>query len=286
MSEPSRYEPSAAARPDGVGSEAELDSAHDTLARVLDSRTVASTLCRREGERIRCLACAHRCLIGEGRRGICRVRFVKAGELRVPFGYVAGGLASDPVEKKPFFHVYPGSDALTFGMLGCNFHCPFCQNWVTSQALRESISGSPIIDLTPEQVVNAARRSGARLVVSSYNEPLISIEWAVAIFQKAKLQGLVCALVSNGYATPEVIEFIKPWVAAYKIDLKGFELTDITGCWVVRLKGSKPGSGLRTRTGCGSRSSRSLCPGSTTARPNYARLRSLLRQSAPIYRGM
>ncbi|MCX7722989.1 MAG: AmmeMemoRadiSam system radical SAM enzyme [Verrucomicrobiae bacterium] len=223
MSEPSRYEPSAAARPDGVGSEAELDSAHDTLARVLDSRTVASTLCRREGERIRCLACAHRCLIGEGRRGICRVRFVKAGELRVPFGYVAGGLASDPVEKKPFFHVYPGSDALTFGMLGCNFHCPFCQNWVTSQALRESISGSPIIDLTPEQVVNAARRSGARLVVSSYNEPLISIEWAVAIFQKAKLQGLVCALVSNGYATPEVIEFIKPWVAAYKIDLKGFD---------------------------------------------------------------
>ncbi len=223
MPEPSPYKPEEPPGPDTAESWTESESANETLARVLDSRTAVSTLCRREGARIRCLACAHRCLIGEGRRGICRVRFVKAGELRVPFGYVAGGLASDPVEKKPFFHVYPGSDALTFGMLGCNFHCPFCQNWVTSQALRESVVGSPIVDLTPEQVVNAARRSGARLVVSSYNEPLISIEWAVAIFQKAKPLGLACALVSNGYATPEVIEFIKPWVVAYKVDLKSFD---------------------------------------------------------------
>jgi pyruvate formate lyase activating enzyme len=151
------------------------------------------------------------------------VRFNEGGQLRVPFGYVAGGLASDPVEKKPFFHVYPGSDALTFGMLGCDFHCGYCQNWVTSQALREEASATPIVELTPEQVVNTARRSGARLVVSSYNEPLITAEWAVAVFQQAKPAGFACAFVSNGNATPEALDFLRPWIVAYKIDLKGFD---------------------------------------------------------------
>ena len=151
------------------------------------------------------------------------MRFNQDGQLRVPFGYVGGGLAGDPVEKKPFYHVHPGSDALTFGMLGCNFHCPFCQNWVISQALRDEASGSAIVELTPEQIVLAARRGGARLIVSSYNEPLITAEWAAAIFQKAKDAGLVCALVSNGNATPEALDFLKPWLAACKIDLKGFD---------------------------------------------------------------
>src|SRR5262245_55577922 len=76
-------------------------------------------------ERVRCFACGHRCLIPPGRDGICRVRFNEAGTLRVPFGYV-GALHLDPVEKKPFFHAYPGSTALSFGMLGCDFHCGYC----------------------------------------------------------------------------------------------------------------------------------------------------------------
>ena len=71
------------------------------------------------------------------------MRFNQAGQLRVPFGYVAG-VQCDPVEKKPFFHVYPGSDALTFGMMGCDFHCSYCQNWVTSQALRDAAALAPI----------------------------------------------------------------------------------------------------------------------------------------------
>jgi pyruvate formate lyase activating enzyme len=193
------------------------------LADTLDRQTVVGKLWHTEDDRVRCVACGHRCLIPPGRRGICKVRFNEGGQLRVPFGYVAGGLASDPVEKKPFFHVYPGSDALTFGMLGCDFHCPYCQNWVTSQALRDEASASPIVELTPEQIVNAARRSGARLVVSSYNEPLITAEWAVAVFQKAKADGFPCAFVSNGNATPEALDFLKPWIVAYKIDLKGFD---------------------------------------------------------------
>ena len=196
---------------------------NEALADALDRRTVVGTLWRAEGDRVRCVACGHRCLIAEGRRGICKVRFNQGGQLRVPFSYVAGGLASDPVEKKPFFHVHPGSDALTFGMLGCDFHCPYCQNWVTSQALRDEASASSIVELTPEQVAQAARRSGARLVVSSYNEPLITAEWAVAVFQKAKDAGLPCAFVSNGNATPEALDFLRPWMVAYKIDLKGFD---------------------------------------------------------------
>ena len=197
--------------------------ANEVLAAALDRRTVVGRLWRAEGGRVRCVACGHRCLIAAGQRGICKVRFNDGGQLRVPFGYVAGGLASDPVEKKPFYHVYPGSDALTFGMLGCDFHCSYCQNWVTSQALREEQAGASIVEITPEQVLSAALRSGARLVVSSYNEPLITAEWAVAVFQPAKEAGLACALVSNGNATPEALDFLRPWIVAYKIDLKGFD---------------------------------------------------------------
>ena len=193
------------------------------LADTLDRQTIVGRLWHAEDDRVRCVACGHRCLIPPGRRGICKVRFNEGGELRVPFGYVAGGLASDPVEKKPFFHVYPGSDALTFGMLGCDFHCGYCQNWMTSQALRDATAGTPIVELTPDQVVNTARRNGARLVVSSYNEPLITAEWAVAVFQQAKPAGLACAFVSNGNATPEALDFLRPWIVAYKIDLKGFD---------------------------------------------------------------
>ncbi len=196
--------------------------ANSPLANALDRRTTIGSLWRTEGDRVRCVACGHRCLIAEGRRGICKVRFNEGSQLRVPFGYVAG-VQCDPVEKKPFFHVYPGTDALTFGMLGCDFHCSYCQNWVTSQALRDESAGTPIVELTPEQITRTAQRNGARLVVSSYNEPLITAEWAVAVFQSAKEAGLPCAFVSNGNATPEALDFLKPWIVAYKIDLKGFD---------------------------------------------------------------
>src|SRR3954471_14187201 len=102
-----------------------LQVADEIQAYVMDMHTDAGTLWHPEDDRIRCVACGHRCLIGEGKRGICKVRYNEAGELKVPFGYVAG-LQCDPVEKKPFFHVYPGSDALTFGMMGCDLHCSYC----------------------------------------------------------------------------------------------------------------------------------------------------------------
>jgi pyruvate formate lyase activating enzyme len=193
-----------------------------SLASLLDRHTVRGTLWRREDGKIRCVACGHRCLLGPGRRGICKVRFHQDGELKVPFGYVAG-VASDPIEKKPFFHVLPGTDALTFGMLGCDFHCAYCQNWITSQALRDPVAQAPIRTVTPERLVEAAERSGARVVVSSYNEPLITAEWAVAVFQQAVGRGLICGFVSNGNATPEALDFLQPWIRCYKVDLKTFD---------------------------------------------------------------
>jgi len=212
--------PGTAGNPPPKGAKSPV--ANETLAEVLDRHTAVGTLWRAEGERVRCLACGHRCLLAAGRRGICKVRFNQAGQLRVPFGYVAGAQC-DPVEKKPFYHVYPGSEALTFGMLGCDFHCQYCQNWVTSQALRDPASATAIKSVTPEQLVQTGRRLGARLVVSSYNEPLITAEWAVAVFQQAKALGLGCALVSNGNATAEALDLLRPWIVACKIDLKSFD---------------------------------------------------------------
>ena len=99
-----------------------------TIGDLLDTLTVTGDLYKKlSDDMIECYACGHRCKIREGRRGICQVRFNEGGELRVPWGYVAA-LQSDPIEKKPFFHVIPGSNALTFGMLGCDFHCGYCQD--------------------------------------------------------------------------------------------------------------------------------------------------------------
>lgn len=195
----------------------------ETLANVLDRLTAPGELfVPLEEGALRCTACAHRCLIRPGRRGICQVRFNDSGELRVPWGYVSGAQV-DPIEKKPFAHLLPGSDVLTFGMLGCDFHCDFCQNWLTSQALRDptsDLSLDYVQRVTPEQLVNYAVRSGAELIASSYNEPLITSEWAVAIFKLARQAGLRCAFVSNGNATLEALQYLRPYLSAYKIDLK------------------------------------------------------------------
>ncbi len=191
--------------------------------RMLDSLTKPGELYQKlEEGKVQCHACAQRCIISEGRRGICKVRFNQQEELQVPWGYVSG-LYPDPVEKKPFNHLLPGSLALTFGMLGCNFHCDFCQNWITSQTLRDPAADyglETIRRISPEQVVETALHNGCKLIVSSYNEPLITSEWAVAIFKQAQVAGLRCAYVSNGYATPEVLAYLRPYLIAYKIDLK------------------------------------------------------------------
>ncbi len=192
------------------------------LARTLSELTREGEIYERLPERaVRCYACGHRCFIPEGRPGICRVRFNEGGRLQVPWGYV-GALQVDPVEKKPFFHALPGSTALSFGMLGCDFHCGYCQNWITSQAIRDPDAVSRPDRATPADLVSLARRSGAAILASTYNEPLITSEWAVAVFKEASKAGLVCAYISNGNGTEQVLDYIRPHVRLYKVDLKSF----------------------------------------------------------------
>ncbi len=171
--------------------------------------------------RVRCLACGHRCRIPVGRRGICRVRYNDGGTLRSPYGYVAG-LHNDPIEKKPFYHFLPGSNALTFGMLGCCFHCPFCQNWLSSQTLRDERAGIAPEETAAEQVVAIAQQSHSSAVVSSYNEPLITAEWAAAIFKLTRDAGFKTACVSNGNASLEALEYLRPYTDGFKVDLKAY----------------------------------------------------------------
>lgn len=173
-------------------------------------------------DRLRCYACGHECPIPEGAAGVCKVRFNRGGRLLVPWGYV-GGVQCDPIEKKPFLHASPGALAFSFGMLGCDLHCSYCQNWVTSQALRDPEAVAPPVDVSPAALAADAVRLGARVVVSTYNEPLITSEWAVAIFKEARAAGLMTAYVSNGNGTSRVLEYIRPWVDLYKVDLKSFD---------------------------------------------------------------
>ena len=200
-----------------------LDPAIVPLAEALDQRAVEGTLYTKlTGNRVKCTACAHRCTILPGLDGICRVRSNRAGTLMVPRGYVAA-LQVDPIEKKPFFHAFPGAEALSFGMLGCDLHCSYCQNWVTSQALRDPAAVAGPRDMEAGELVAMAVANKTPVMVSTYNEPLITAEWAVEIFAAAKAAGIVCGFVSNGNATPEVLEFIRPYVSLFKVDLKGFK---------------------------------------------------------------
>jgi pyruvate formate lyase activating enzyme len=199
---------------------------------IVSMSTLAGMLARetRDGElyevlpdgRLRCHACGHCCPLPEGAVGVCKVRFNVGGHLRVPWGYV-GGVQCDPIEKKPFFHAYPGALAYSFGMLGCDLHCAYCQNWVTSQALRDPQAVAPPLRASPEDLVRDALSRRAQVLVSTYNEPLITSEWAVAVFKEARAAGLATGFVSNGNGTPQVLEYLRPWVDLYKVDLKSFD---------------------------------------------------------------
>jgi pyruvate formate lyase activating enzyme len=195
-----------------------------TLRQTLDQRVReadASLYEKLDNNRVRCFSCGHCCPIPEGQPGVCKVRFNRGGTLYVPWGYTAG-MQCDPIEKKPFFHAHPGALAYSFGMLGCDLHCGYCQNWVTSQALRDPDAISLPLEASPEMLVQDALRQGAKVLVSTYNEPLITSEWAVAVFKEAKAAGLLTGFVSNGNGTPQVLDYIRPWLDLYKVDLKSF----------------------------------------------------------------
>ncbi len=195
-----------------------------TTQTVLDQNTLPGELfIPIEKDSLICTACGHRCQLRPGQRGVCKVRYSDSdGVLQVPFNYAAG-IHNDPIEKKPFFHALPGTRALSFGMLGCDFSCGYCQNWFTSQTLRDDSSTFEFDAITSQELCDLAEQQGSRTLVSTYNEPLITSEWAVEVFKEAKSRELTTGYVSNGHGTQEVLEYIRPWVDLFKIDLKSFD---------------------------------------------------------------
>ena len=171
--------------------------------------------------RVRCALCAHRCRIEAGARGICGVRENREGVL---YSLVYGRVIAenvDPIEKKPLFHLLPGSRSFSIATAGCNFSCAFCQNHDISQLPRDE---SRIVgrERTPAEIVEQARQSGCSSISYTYTEPTIYFEFAWDTAGIAREQGLKNVFVTNGYMTGEMLEFLSPRLDAANVDLKSF----------------------------------------------------------------
>ncbi len=174
---------------------------------------------KRPKGRIKCHLCPWECTVAPGDRGICQVRENRDGTYT---SLVYGNVATyhdDPIEKKPFFHVLPGSTAFSIATAGCNVECKFCQNWELAQRKPEEI---PNVAMTPEEVADAAVRAGCASVAYTYNEPTIFTEFMQDVASASKKRGLRSVVVSNGFINPEPLKDLCQVVDAYKIDLKAF----------------------------------------------------------------
>ncbi len=174
---------------------------------------------RTDGDRIVCTLCRHYCKLSDGQTGVCGVNANERGRLRnLVYGKVAA-LNIDPIEKKPLYHFLPGTTALSLGTVGCNFRCPFCQNWRISQSKAVETSQ----EVTPEQIVEAAVRERCSSIAYTYNEPTIFYPFARDVARLAHAAGLKNVFVSNGMESPEVLADMKGLIDGFNIDLKGFD---------------------------------------------------------------
>lgn len=175
-----------------------------------------------ENGAVRCALCAHRCKIAIGERGICQVRENRDGQL---VSLVYGKLIAqhvDPIEKKPLFHLFPGSRTYSIATVGCNFKCRFCQNADIAQMPSDhqgAIVGEPV---TPEAVVAAAKANACASLAYTYTEPTIFFEFALDVARQAHTAGLRNIFVTNGYMSAEALEMILPVLDAANVDLKSF----------------------------------------------------------------
>lgn len=176
---------------------------------------------RLEENKVQCSLCPHFCIIREGQSGICHVRSNKGGKLfSEVYGHVSC-IQSDPIEKKPLFHFYPGSKILSVGSFGCNLKCRFCQNSSISQT--SIVDEKPQMKYSPEQIVElAANIPGNTGIAFTYNEPFVWFEYMLDIARLANKAGLKTAIITNGYINSDPLNLILPYIDAFNIDLKGF----------------------------------------------------------------
>ncbi len=171
---------------------------------------------------VACRLCSHRCVIKPGNLGVCAVRENRGGRLvTLVYGEVVAAHA-DPIEKKPLYHFFPGSKAMSIATPGCNFRCGFCQNWQISQAPRRTTGGMAGEPFAPQAIVRAAVAEGCRSISYTYTEPTIFFEYAYDTARLAREAGLANSFVTNGYMTAEALETIQPALDAANVDLKAF----------------------------------------------------------------
>ncbi len=170
---------------------------------------------------VRCFLCANHCRIAPGSRGVCGVMENRDGVLyNLVYGLVVAENV-DPIEKKPLFHVLPGSRSYSIATVGCNFRCTFCQNYTISQMPRETgrIVGQK---RTPAQIVEMALETGSQSIAYTYTEPTVFFGFAYDTARIARQRGLKNVYVTNGYMTPEMLEMFSPYLDAANVDLKSF----------------------------------------------------------------
>jgi pyruvate formate lyase activating enzyme len=174
------------------------------------------------GGKVRCRLCPHRCVISDGRSGICGARKNIAGDLYSLNYGVVSGIAVDTIEKKPLYHYYPGKRILSIGTFGCNLRCPFCQNWTLSRFYDENHI-IPESDITPNDVLSLARREGDfGGVAYTYSEPMVWFEFVNDCAKLIRDNGLKNVFVTNGYIEPEPLSELLPLMDAANVDIKAF----------------------------------------------------------------
>jgi pyruvate formate lyase activating enzyme len=173
------------------------------------------------GGKVKCNVCAVRCVIPEAGRGSCRTRLNERGTLYTLLYGLTSSVCVDPIEKKPLYHFYPGSRILSMGTRGCNFRCPGCQNWEISHDSPDRF-GENMEALSPAQSARLALAEGCEGIGWTYNDPTIWLEHTLEAMIEAKRLGLYSAYMTNGYATPEQMELIGPYLTAWRVDIKGF----------------------------------------------------------------
>ena len=178
---------------------------------------------QRADETVVCQVCAHRCTIPEGKTGICGVRRNQAGVLHSLVYDKVVSTHVDPIEKKPFYHLLPGSFSFSIATVGCNFRCQNCQNHDISQWPREHAGDLPGSQIAPAEIVKAALRSQCASIAYTYTEPAVYFELAYETARIAHAQGLKNVFVTNGYMTAEALDLIQPYLDGANVDLKGFD---------------------------------------------------------------
>ena len=170
-------------------------------------------------EKIECGICPRYCKLDEGQHGFCYVRGRENDQMVLHTYGLCTGLGMDPIEKKPLNHFYPGTGVLSFGTIGCNLGCKFCQNWHQSKAKDISMYSTPAL---PEEIVNIAKTNKAKSIAFTYNDPVIFFEYARDVALIARDEGIKTVAVTAGYINPEPRKEFFSFIDAANVDLKAF----------------------------------------------------------------